>query len=302
MTAPENTLFPFGVATQQEVIGIIRSQCIDDDVRELDNIMTNWREASKHFQEIVQNERGIPESIIVKDIGPELSQALNAVASEFLFKQSFSLIPIEFKLVEIGKMVAPQRLVNIDYVEELKKRIPADPKLTDLVEFCLRPKHEPPQPRQLQLAANVMGFSSPSSDFRFIGGYPKQLSDEDIKTALGGGLPSSAILLLVGYGSPTCNVFSIGRRIIVNNGFHRMYALGALGIEYAPVVVQKVTNHELEVPDAIAGLPKDYLINNPRPVLMKDFFDSKLVRVIHKKPRMRNVQLVWNVQQTDVPV
>ncbi len=81
-----------------------------------------------------------------------------------------------------------------------------------------------------------------------------------------------------------------------------MYALRDLGISHAPLLVQKVESEELEFSPVVAGLPKDYLLDNPRPVLIKDFFDDKLVRVIHKKPRLKNVQIQWNVGQTFVPI
>jgi len=164
------------------------------------------------------------------------------------------------------------------------------------------PKLEQPRPKELQIAQNAYAYSSPSSDFRFLGGYPKLLTEEDIKSSLGGGLPVAAIILLLGYGSSTCNVFSVGRREILNNGFHRMYTLLEMGVEFAPLVVQKIINPDLELPPQVAGLPKEYLVGHPRPVLMKDFFDRKLVRIIHKKPRIKNVQIGWNSQQSFVPV
>jgi len=60
--------------------------------------------------------------------------------------------------------------------------------------------------------------------------------------------------------------------------------LGDMGVKYASVVVQKIANPKLEPPPTVAGFPKEYLIENPRPVLMKDFFDEELVRIIHRNP------------------
>lgn len=72
--------------------------------------------------------------------------------------------------------------------------------------------------------------------------------------------------------------------MVLNNGFHRMYTLGDMGVKYAPVVAQKIANPELEPLPTVGRLPKEYLIENPRPVLMKDFFDKELVRTIHRSP------------------
>ena len=90
--------------------------------------------------------------------------------------------------------------------------------------------------------------------------------------------------------------------MVLNNGFHRMYTLGGMGVKYASVVAQKISNPSFEPPPTVAGFPKEYLIGNPRPVLMKDFFDEELVRTIHRKPRMPSVQVVWSAQQSVVPI
>ena len=298
----EKTLFPYGVATQAEVNGIIRTECVDEDVAQIDGILSEWRAARSHFLGIVKSESGIAETIKVTDIDKEYRPLLDAIASDYLFQRSFSNLQTEFKLVEIDKLVAAQRTVNLGYVEQLKSALPKEPKMQDLVKFCLAPKQALPQPNAMPLGQNAFSYSSPISDFRFLGGFPKTLTDDDIKAALSGGVPVAALVLLVGYGSTTCNAFHVRRRLILNNGFHRMYALRELGIRHAPLLIQKVESEELEFPPMVAGLPKDYLLDDPRPVLIKDFFDKKLVRVIHKKPRLKNVQIQWNVGQTFVPI
>jgi hypothetical protein len=298
----ETTLFTFGASTQQEVMGIIRQFCIDDDIQNLEKTISEWREASNHFQEIIKTENGLSETVISKDIEASFAAKLTEITSDILFRQTFSYCQFEFKLVEIAKLVAPQRLVNLDYVQTLKERLPKNPGIEDLIDFCITPKQLPPSPKVQQIAPNVFSYNSESSQFRFLGGYPKQLTMEDIIASNAGGLPAAAIVLLLGYGSPVCNVYSVNNRMVLNNGFHRMFTLGEIGIKYAPVVVQKITSPDLEFPAAVAGLPKDYLIKHPRPVIMKDFFDPKLVKVIHKKPTHTGVQISWNVNQSPIPM
>ena len=50
-------------------------------------------------------------------------------------------------------------------------------------------------------------------------------------------------------------VYRVGRRLILANGFHRLYALRALGVTHAPVLVLQVTHPQLELPPAIAETP-----------------------------------------------
>lgn len=296
------SLFPYGTATQIEIISTIRSLCIEEDIRNLEAILSDWRGASRHFQEMVNAESGVPESISTMEIDNSYKALLDKISSNTLFKQSYSLIPIEFKLVEIEKLIAPQRLVDLDFVQRLKSMLPKNPSMQDMIGFCLDPKQDPPLPKELDIAPNLFVYSSPNTDFRFLGGYPKPLTDEDIKASTSGGVPAAAIMLLLGYGSPRCNVYSFGKRIILNNGFHRLYALLEMGIKYAPLIVQKITNPNVELEPQIAGMPIDYLLNSPRPVLMKDFFDKRLVRIIHKKPTIKEVKIGWTVQQSSVPI
>jgi hypothetical protein len=301
-TAPETTLFPFGVVTQAEVINIIRSICIEDEVKNLQAIIEEWRNASNHFQEIIQTENGLAETIDSKGIDPLFEAKLKEITSDLLFQQTFSHYQIEFKLVEIEKLIAAQRSVNLDYVQALKSRLTPNPRIEDLIDFCLANKQVPPVPKVQQIAQNAFSYSSESSQFRFLGGYPKPLTMEDIIASNTGGLPAAAIVLLLGYGSPVCNVWSVNGRMVLNNGFHRMFTLGEIGIKYAPVVVQKITSPDLEFPSSLLGLPKDYLIKHPRPVIMRDFFDPNLVKVIHKKPTIMGVQISWNVNQSPFPI
>lgn len=303
----QNKLCLYGAMTQPEMISYIRAQCIASEADKLEEITKNWRNATSHFQEVIRSEAGLCDTVEIRDIElgdiePSLSRRLDEVSNDELFRYTFSYLPFEFKMVEVDKMIACQRSIDLDYVETLKKEFPSDPSKSDLVEICLAPKKRIDQLYPLQVGQNAFVFSAASSDFRFLGGYPKPLTDDDRKACLGGGSPVAALVLLVGYGAAQVNVYSVGKRIILNNGFHRVYALRDIGMRYVPAVVQNITNPELEFPPAILGLPKEYLLNSSRPALVKDFFDEKLVRKLKIKARMRTVKIAWGAEQTDAPL
>jgi hypothetical protein len=88
----------------------------------------------------------------------------------------------------------------------------------------------------------------------------KELTAEDLDHAVSGGLPAAAIIAFVGYGGAPVNVLKVGSRIVLNNGFHRVYTLRRLGVKEIPVVVQHVSNPQLEFPPQVGGLPKEYLL------------------------------------------
>jgi hypothetical protein len=303
MTAGIRVRYLYGVCTQPEVISFLRSQCILKDEAELKAILADWRTSASAFASATStlNFGDLPETIEVKDFPAREVKLLEKVVEDPLFQKSFSMLPQSFKIVEIDKIVAGQRYVNLDYVENLAATIPKNPDLEFLVRFCLLKKSDAPAPAELALAPNAYGFRSESTDFRFLGGYPKPLGPDDIAAAVGGGEPVAAIVLLVGYGSPQVNLFQVGNRMILNNGFHRLFALRSKGILHAPVVVQQITNVDLELPPLIAGLPSQYQVRAPRPSMMKDFLNPEFVREVRMKSRDKNVQIQWNANQVDIP-
>lgn len=112
----------------------------------------------------------------------------------------------------------------------------------------------------------------------------------------------SEIVLFVGLGASAMNALAAGKRIVLNNGFHRAYALRSLGITHIPLVVQKIANPQLEFPAVVANLPKEYLLGSQRPALMKDFFDPSLTRRLRVKARNKVVQVQWNASQFALPI
>jgi hypothetical protein len=105
----------------------------------------------------------------------------------------------------------------------------------------------------------------------------------------------------VGYGTAPVNVLYAGGRLILNNGFHRVFALRSIGITKIPVVVQHIRNPQLEFPPQVVGLPKEYLLTHPRPVLVGDFFKDDLAITLKVRDRIKTVTVNVVAGQHDVP-
>ena len=165
--------FLFGASAKAEVVNYVRTQSIPAEQDKLDETISDWVGANRHFRAIEQAEIGKAEQITLMDIPEEFSTFLKEVEDDFLFKQSFSLLPYEVKLVEIDKLVASQRAVNLDYVEILKKRVSPKPTIPELISFCLAPPKDITPPAEQILAQNVHSYTSENLDFRFLGGFQK---------------------------------------------------------------------------------------------------------------------------------
>jgi len=186
-------------------------------------------------------------------------------------------------------------------VERLKNSFPKRPDLGQLIEICISPTRAMDPIQHLEVAPNTHVFSSPNSDIRFLGAFIKHLTKEDLEYAVSGGLPAAAVIAFIGYGGAPINVFQAGNRVVLNNGFHRVFALRSLGIEAIPVVIQRITNVQLEFPPQVAGLPKDYLLGMPRPVLMKDFLDPDFSITLKVRERIKMVTVGIGLNQHDIP-
>lgn len=295
----QNYLYAF--ATQAEVVNHVRTQAMDEEVQRLPGILQNWEEKQTLVTSLVSRELGIAETIEATELEDLHRGRLDRIAENKLFQRTFGNLPVQFGLVEIDKIIAAQRTVNLDYVGRLVRHFPKEPTTEELVEICLSPVREIDPIQHLEIGPNTHVFSSPNSDIRFLGAFVKDLADDDLRYAVMGGLPAAAIIAFVGYGGASINAIEANGRIILNNGFHRVFALRSIGVERIPMVLQVVRNAQLEMPPHVAGLPRDYLLGHPRPVLLKDFFEPGFVVTLKVKDRMRMVTVAVALNQHDVP-
>ncbi len=295
-------LYLYGAMAQAQITTIVRGQCIPEESTNIDKIIAGWRKAANLFRDIESKEQGIADKNQPIDIDSQYAEKLGKIENDVVFRNSFSTYPSDFKLAEVDNLIAVQRNIDLSYIDQLTKRIPKSMSMNDLIDFCISPKQTVPEPQSYQLAESIYTFSSPSRDFRFVGGFPKKLTEDDLKYALGGGVPVTALILFVGYGAGSINVLRANNRLILNNGFHRVYALRKQGITRIPVVVQNIGNPDLEMPPTILGLTKEYLLKHTRPVLVKDFFVDELTTTLRMKNTVRSVRIQWVFEQTDMAV
>jgi hypothetical protein len=296
-----NQLYLYAFATKAEVTQYLRTQALGVEDAEQTRILQSWEALQPRVQTLLSSEAGLAESIGISEIPAEHQKGLEQFANDQLFQKAFSVYQTGFAMVEIDKLVAAQRTVNKDYVQKLSESFPKNPQLGDLLDICISPKRKMSPVQHLEIGQGVHVFSSPNSDFRFLGSFKKELTADDLEYAIGGGIPAAAIISFVGYGSAPINVLYANSRIILNNGFHRVFALRSMGVRHIPVVVQSVRNPALEFPPQVAGLPKDYLLGMPRPMLMKDFFEPDFTISIRVTERLKVVTIAAQVGQTEVP-
>jgi hypothetical protein len=90
---------------------------------------------------------------------------------------------------------------------------------------------------------------------------------------------------------------------MLNNGYHRVCALRALGIKHAPCIVQTATRVDelaIAVKRELAEQAEFYF-ESARPPLIKDFFDRKIRKVLPVEKSVRQIEVTFEVKDFLVP-
>jgi len=287
-------------ASQPEVRQYLRTQAAQEETERLPQIMELWEKAQPKVQALMNSEAGIADKISIEEVPADQQEKLTQLLDNDLLRKSFQH-QWSVGIVEIDKLIAGQRAVNLDHVAKIVASFPQKLTLDDTIQICLSPIRSLAPIQHLELGPNTHVFSSPSTDLRFLGAFPKKLTDGDLAYAQMGGIPVAAIVSFVGYGASPVNVYIAGNRVVLNNGFHRVYALRSRGVDRIPVIMQHAHNVQMEFPPQVAGLPREYLLGHPRPVLMKDFFVNEFTTTLKVQNRIRLVTVQAGAAQHDVP-
>ena len=156
------------------------------------------------------------------------------MAADPRYRKVFDSVPTGFAMVELDKLVLFQTHVMQQGVDRLRARLGADPDPAALFRFC-----QPPTDRQAPVKIRKVGadryvFTSESTDFRPL--KPALLRPDQIRDHELSGQISGVVGLMIGYGSNFLTAIRQGEdgRMVLHNGYHRAYALRALGITHAP--------------------------------------------------------------------
>jgi hypothetical protein len=288
-------------ATRGEVIQHIRTQASPGDRDRVPAILADWDALQPRVGSLGASEAGLPDTITIGPLPPAAEAYCAATLADPLVAKTFGAWIHGIVMVEVDKLVFPQRTVNEDYVGQLIRKYPSSPDLEALLQICVSAQIDMAPIQHLEVAPNTHVFSSPNTDLRFLGAFLKDaLSAEDAPLVGAGGLPAAAVVGFVGYGTPVINAYLVGKRLILANGHHRVHALRKLGVTTIPILILNVTNPQTEMPPAIGGTPRDLCLA-PRPPLVKDLTEQDLSITIRVKQRIKQLTIMMNVSEYHIP-
>jgi hypothetical protein len=257
------------------------SHCPKEDAESIQERLRYWDEGFAVRSSLASSEAGLADTVHVLDLERKYLPAVEKISQESLFQNSFKH-QAEIRLVEIDKLVALHGEINLEYAAQVAGGLPKNPTVGDLIPVCLPIVQTPAHVEKIEIDDFNTVYYSDSSDLRVIN-LVRQPAASLLPQSQLQGIPVRALVALIGFGFPAISAIALGRRLVLNNGFHRLYALKTLGVAYAPMVVVKDSTALKENFNA----DEDLVLKDPRPPLFKDFFDPRLstevTRILYKK-------------------
>jgi hypothetical protein len=302
MTQPvDEWVFLAGRPPLQEYLGFIAAQTSDETTVDLGALVRAWGEANDRVQDLQAAEAGVADGPKIEDMPAELAELAADAITSAVIQKTFNAVPTTIAMIDLDTLVVFQKAINLRYAAELRTAIEADMSPSVIFQLCVGTPDSVPTPSITRANQNTWIAVSPSSDLRFLG--PALLSPEAVAGYPPIGFPTAVLALGVGYGANVLNAIAVGNRLVLNNGSHRAYALYEAGLRRVPAVIQSVSRpDELQVvaPGELGQTPERYL-GEPRPPLLRDYFDPRLRTIVPVPRKNRQVRLTFAFEQIDVP-
>ncbi len=295
---PHQEAWLLGQPPLRKFLDFIDDTAIDGATLPRPPLVREWSTAALYYEELEGREASIADHPVAPSPDPAIVPLIEQVMASTRYTRTFDRLPSTVEMVDLAHLVVCQNHVTHNFVEDLKLRLGPHPDPVALFHFCL-PMGDEPAPFCIREAGSKRYvFRSESTDFRFhepvlLGGA--QLGGHDAYGAVAG-----ALALIVGFSSNFLNAVRDDDRgrLLLHNGYHRACALLALGIRYAPCVVQTVTSRdELDiVAKSIVANDPGYFFNAPRPPLLKDFLDPRIRKLIPIRKLSRVIEISYDVR------
>lgn len=257
-----------------------------------------WRSANDYYHELEESEAGLAETVDTGPLDPVLKPLVERVKADPYFQATFDQLPSTFEMVELDKLVVYQPGVVRSWADDVAALLGdrADP--VTVFDYC-QPLDSPPPPVTIELASDDRYvFSSPAPHITFH--EARVFKPEEVAGYRSFGPIAGIVGLVVGFRGNFLNAIRADGRILLNNGYHRAYALRSLGMTHVPCIVEEVASVEelrLRVDDRVGDQP-GYYFRKKRPPLFKDFFDPRIAKTYPIRPRRRVVEVSYDIDKS----
>lgn len=281
----------------QDYLDFVREKAVGGRSACVRALVDEWRAANDVYFELETKEAGLAETIDVRPLAPACRPLEKALRAEPRFIEAFAELPVTLELVELDKLIVSQLSVSLDFAERLATELGRKPTPEALFRFCQSVDRVEAPVSVERLDDGRWRFVSDSTDFR--AQEPELLAPGQV-SGLSSSDPVSALVgVAIGYGSNFLHAVRADDRLVLQNGYHRAYALRSLGITHAVCAIQTVTRRDelkLVACEAVAETPEFYF-RAARPPLLKDYFDPRLARILDVRKVTRTIEVELKVRE-----
>lgn len=271
-------LWLLGQPSLEDYLEFVKDKVVGGDSMPPSALTDEWRAANDLYYDLEQSEAGAADLAECLPLNPALESLADQLQTDPYFKATFDTVPTTVQMVELDRLIVSQKHVASVFSEARARALGPSPLPEALFHFCLPLERENPPVRVQRLAPDRYLFSSSSTDLR--AHEPALLGSDQLGNIGSYGPIAGVVGLIVGFGSNFLTAIRSDNRMVLHNGYHRAYALRALGITHAPCIVQTVTRtDELRVvaSEAVSDHPEFYF-RAARPPMLRDFFNPDLVK------------------------
>lgn len=278
----------------------VRDMTVGGATVDLSAVFEEWQRANDYYHELEEGEAWIADGAECLPLPPALEPLAEEVRAHPHFGNTFDVLPTTFAMVELDRLVVSQNHVTRQFAEAIKARLGPAPSQEAVFDLCFPRGHRDTPLEIRRLGSRRYAFSSDSTDLRFHDSV--LLSAEQIPGYHSFGPIGGAVGLVVGFSSNFLNVVRSDNRLMLHNGYHRAYALRALGVRHVPCILRTVTRRaelDLVASDRVREHAALYF-KSARPPLLKDFFDPRIRKVLQVQRTRKVIEVSFEVREYDV--
>jgi hypothetical protein len=292
-------VYLLGGTPLDEYLGFMKREPVDADRLDPKQLEATWKAADAVRKKLQRREPDWADFPPLQPVPSEFQELVARIKADPFFQRAFAPLPFALAVVELDRLAVRQKTINLNQVRRIQERLGPSPGPEAVFRLCMAFDHTTIPPRWEVLADGAYDFFSPSNDLRFL--EPVVLRPEQVLDYHPFGPVAAVVALMVGYGSNYLNAIAKDGRLVLHNGSHRAYALRELGLTHVPCVIQHARTEEELMRVAMGGLRRypDVYLKEPRPPVLKDYFNPQLCQRVRLPHVLRHVQVRFTVEQVD---
>src|SRR5258708_2462711 len=128
-----------------ELLGFIRTMAVDGQNVDLGDLTAEWRAANDHVLKLEKDEAGASDNPLVTGLAEALRPLATAVMTDPVYRRAYRFVPTDVAMIDLNQVVVFQKFINLQYVDELKRRLGPTPSPESIFHFALPLRPEQPR-------------------------------------------------------------------------------------------------------------------------------------------------------------